>query len=818
MGVHKWSLVALVLLNLGVFLINGLSTHNASTRPAIVNIGAIFTFDSTIGKVAKVAIEEAVKDINANSTVLRGTKLRLEMRSSNCSGFLGMVGALQFMESDTIAIIGPQSSVVAHIISHVANELQVPLLSFAATDPTLSNLQFPYFVRTTQSDLYQMNAVAEIIDYYNWRDVIAIFIDDDYGRNGVLALDDALAAKRCKISYKVGIPPGPGFGRTEVMDILVKVALLESRVIVLHVYPDMGYLMFSVARYLGMMADGYVWIATDWLSSSLDSSLPLPLEKMENMQGVVALRQHTPDSVEKKAFTSKWSKLTGGSFGLNSYALYAYDTVWIIAHAIDAFFDQGGIVSFSNDSRLSSGGFADLHLDAMSIFNGGKLLLDNMWKSDFVGLTGHIKFDSDRNLVNPAYDIINIIGTGIRTVGYWSNGSGLSTLTPENLYSKQVNRSSANQELHSIIWPGEVVTKPRGWVFPNNGKLLKIAVPLRVSYKEFVSQLPGTNMSKGFCIDVFVAAVNLLPYAVPYQFIPFGNGKENPSYTELSNYVMFIFAIGENTASTLGRIVLLIWLFVVLIINSSYTASLTSILTVQQLSSPVKGINSLKKTNDRIGYQVGSFAERYLLEIGIPQSRLVALGTPDAYTDALRKGSKNGGVAAIVDERPYIELFLSNQCTFRVVGTEFTKSGWGFAFPRDSPLSVDLSTAILTLSENGDLQRIHDKWLIRSGCSTDNSELESDRLHLKSFWGLFLICGVACFIAIFIYFCQVFRRFRNVARSTVDSDGSRSRRLQTLLSIIDEKKDPRDKKRQKVERSISDESKDCETGHDSEQR
>lgn len=916
MGVHRWSLVASLLLNLGVFLTNGLSTHNASTRPAIVNIGAIFTFDSTIGKVAKVAIEEAVKDINANSTVLRGTKLRLEMRSSNCSGFLGMVGALQFMESDTIAIIGPQSSVVAHIISHVANELQVPLLSFAATDPTLSNLQFPYFVRTTQSDLHQMNAVAEIVDYYSWREVIAIFIDDDYGRNGVLALDDALAAKRCRISYKVGIPPGSGFGRTEVMDILVKVALMESRVIVLHVYPDIGFLIFSVGRYLGMMADGYVWIATDWLSSSLDTSLPLSSEKMENMQGVVALRQHTPDSVEKRAFSSKWRKLTGGSFGLNSYGLYAYDTVWIIAHAIDEFFDQGGIVSFSNDSRLSSGGFADLHLDAMSIFNGGKLLLDNIWKTDFVGLTGRIKFDSDRNLVNPAYDIINIIGTGFRTVGYWSNGSGLSTLTPENL---EVNRSSANRELHSVIWPGEVVTTPRGWVFPNNGKLLKIAVPLRVSYKEFVSQLPGSNMSKGFCIDVFVAAVNLLPYAVPYQFVPFGNGKENPSYTELVRLISagvfdgavgdiaivtnrtkivdftqpyaasglvvvapfkkmntgawaflrpfsptlwavtaafflvvgivvwilehrindefrgtpkrqiitilwfslstLFFAHRENTASTLGRIVLLIWLFVVLIINSSYTASLTSILTVQQLSSPIKGINSLKKTNDRIGYQVGSFAERYLIdEIGIPESRLVALGTPDAYADALRKGSKNGGVAAIVDERPYIELFLSNQCKFRVVGTEFTKSGWGFAFPRDSPLAVDLSTAILSLSENGDLQRIHDKWLIRSGCSTDTSELDSDRLHLKSFWGLFLICGIACFIAIFIYFCQVFRRFRNVDRSTIDSDGSRSRRLQTLLSIIDEKKDPRDKKRQKVERSISNESKDSEIGHDLEQR
>ncbi|KAL8240029.1 hypothetical protein R6Q59_013384 [Mikania micrantha] len=895
MRVLVWSIC---LLNLGILLINGLSTHNASSRPSVVNVGAIFTFDSTIGKVAKVAIQEAIKDINENSTLLPGTTLRMDMKSSNCSGFLGMVGALQFMETNAVAIVGPQSSVVAHIISHVVNELQVPLLSFAATDPTLSNLQFPYLVRTTQSDLHQMTAVADIVDFYGWREVIAIFIDDDYGRNGVLALDDTLAARRCRISYKIGIQPGLEYGRSEIMDILVKIALMEARVIVLHVYPDIGFLVFSVARYLGMMGDGYVWIGTDWLSSFLDSSVPYPSDKMENMQGVLALRQHTPDTLKKRELTSKFRRLTGGAFGLNSYGLYAYDTVWVIAHALEAFFNQGGVVSFSNDSRLTAGGLEDLHLDALKVFDGGKLLLDNIWRSDFVGLTGHIKFNPDRNLVNPAYDIMNIIGTGFRTVGYWSNGSGLSILTPEVL---QVNRSTRTQELHSVIWPGEIVTKPRGWVFPNNGKLLKIAVPLRVSYKEFVSQLPGSNMSKGFCIDVFIAAVNLLPYAVPYQFVPYGNGKENPSYTDLVGLIAagvydgavgdiaivtnrtrmvdftqpyaasglvvvapfkkmntgawaflrpfsptlwavtaafflvvgtvvwilehrindefrgtpksqlitilwfsfstLFFAHRENTASTLGRMVLLMWLFVVLIINSSYTASLTSILTVQQLSSPIKGIDSLKKSNDRIGYQVGSFAERYLVEIGIPESRLVPLGTPDAYADALRKGSSNGGVAAIIDERPYIELFLSNQCKFRVVGREFTKSGWGFAFPRDSPLAVDLSTAILSLSENGDLQRIHDKWLTRSSCTSDTTELESDRLHLKSFWGLFLICGIVCSIAIFVYFFQVCRRFHNVARATPEFEGPRSRRLQTLISIIDEKKDPknRDKKRQKVE-------------------
>ena len=440
------------------------------------------------------------------------------------------------MESDIVAIIGPQSSVVAHIISHVVNELQVPLLSFAATDPSLSSIQFPFFVRTTQSDLYQMTAVAEVVDYYGWKEVIAIFIDDDFGRNGVSALDDKLAERRCRISYKEGISPGSGVNRSNIMDMMVKVALMESRIIVLHVNPDSGFMVLSVAQYLGMMGNGYVWIATDWLSSVLDSSSPLKSEIMESMQGVLVLRQHTPDSDRKRDFFSRWKKITGGSQGLHSYGLYAYDSVWLVAHAIDAFFNQGGVISFSNDSRLHSVG-GDLHLESMSVFDDGMLLLQNILQSNLVGLTGPIKFNSDRSLILPAYDIINVIGTGFRRIGYWSNFSGLSVVPPEMLYAKPPNRSSVNQQLHSVIWPGETLLKPRGWVFPNNGKQLKIGVPNRASFREFVSQVRGTDMFKGFCIDVFTAAVSLLPYAVPYRFVSFGDGHENPSYTELVNSI-----------------------------------------------------------------------------------------------------------------------------------------------------------------------------------------------------------------------------------------------------------------------------------------
>lgn len=124
---------------------------------------------------------------------------------------------------------------------------------------------------------------------------------------------------------------------------------------------------------------------------------------------------------------------------------------------------------------------------------------------------------------------------------------------------------------------------------------------------------------------------------------------------------------------------MVVWLFLLMVITASYTASLTSILTIQQLSSPITGIDSLITSNWPIGYQVGSFAYDYLSEsLHIPQSRLVSLGSPEEYERALRRGPNNGGVAAIIDELPYVELFLSKQSDFGIIGQPFTRSGWGF--------------------------------------------------------------------------------------------------------------------------------------------
>ncbi|KAE9587884.1 putative periplasmic binding protein-like I [Lupinus albus] len=810
---------------------------SSSSKPSVVKIGALFTLNSVIGRSAKPAIMAAVHDVNANTTILPAIKLEVILHDTNCSGFLGTVEALQLMENDVVAAIGPQSSGIAHIISQVANELHVPLISFGATDPSLSSLQFPYFIRTTQNDYFQMHAIADFVDYYKWREVIAIFVDDDNGRNGVSVLGDALAQKRAKISFKAAFTPAAP--KSDITDLLTRVNLMESRIYVLHVNPDSGLEIFSIAKKLGMMTSSYVWIATNWLPSVLDS-----LENVDTMnllQGVVAFRHHTPDTNLKRSFISRMKSLKDKETkNFNSYALYAYDSIWLAAHALDVFLNEGGNISFSSDPVLHNTNGSMLHLSSLRVFNGGQQFLQTILRTNFTGISGQIQYDTDKNLIHPAYDILNIGGFGSRRIGYWSNYSGLSVIAPEILYEQPPNTSTSNQQLYSVIWPGETTNTPKGWVFPNNGKPLRIAVPNRVSYLDFVSEDKNPPGVEGYCIDVFEAAINLLPYPVPRQYMLFGNGDINPDYNNLVYQVsqnkfdaavgditivtnrtrfvdftqpymesglvvvvpvkeikssawsflkpftaqmwcvtaaLFLFVgivvwilerrhndefRGENTVSNLGRVVLIIWLFAVLVITSSYTASLTSILTVQQLSSEIEGIDSLISDTQPIGIQEGSFAKKYLIdELNIAPSRIVSLKNQDAYIDALTRGPKNGGVMAIVDELPYIEIFMSNtNCQFRIVGQEFTRSGWGFAFQRESPLAVDMSTAILQLADNGNLQKIHDKWLLRNVCVAQVSNDQSYKLSLSSFWGLFLIIAIACFLALTVFFIKVMCQYK----------------------------------------------------------
>lgn len=120
------------------------------------------------------------------------------------------------------------------------------------------------------------------------------------------------------------------------------------------------------------------------------------------------------------------------------------------------------------------------------------------------------------------------------------------------------------------------------------------------------------------------------------------------------------------------------------------------------------------------------------------------------------------------------------------------------AFPRDSPLAADLSIAILKLSENSELQKIHQKWFCKSSCIVHTSSSSNpDELHFTSFWGLFLLCGIAIVASLLLFLiraiCQ-YVRFREIRRdlpSTEEPSSSKSCSLpiRNFFDFIDEKEE-----------------------------
>lgn len=436
-----------------------------------------------------------------------------------------------------VAIIGPQSSAIAHMISFISNGLHVPLISYAATDSTLSSLQFPFFLRTTQSDQYQMEAVADIVYFYEWKEVIAIFLDDDYGRNGIAALDDALAKKISKISYKLPLPIN--YDLSDIVYVLNQSKSLGPRVFVVHINPDSQLRFFNAVQKLKMSGSNYVWLMTDWFSTTLDSFSPKNRSYLRALEGVVSLRPYIPQTTRKRTFLARWRKLQQNELvdsGLTAYGLYAYDTVWVVARSIDNLLQQGGDISFSLSNMLNGTTSYKLQLGKLREFDGGGLLMNILSKTNFTGLTGKIHFSPDRDLIGSGYEVINIAQQQIHTVGYWLNFSGLSTLPPKALQNKETAVTRLNQNLRRVTWPGGKSEIPRGWVIANDERPLRIGFPRRASFTEFVTLNDSHNV-QGYCIDLFYEARKLVPYNVPFKFVPFGTGLANPNYDALVNMV-----------------------------------------------------------------------------------------------------------------------------------------------------------------------------------------------------------------------------------------------------------------------------------------
>lgn len=100
------------------------------------------------------------------------------------------------------AIIGPISSMQADFIIGLGEKAHVPIISFSATSPSLSSFRSPYFIRATLNVSSQVNTISSIIQYFGWREVALIYIDNQFGEAIIPFLTDALEKINARIPYR----------------------------------------------------------------------------------------------------------------------------------------------------------------------------------------------------------------------------------------------------------------------------------------------------------------------------------------------------------------------------------------------------------------------------------------------------------------------------------------------------------------------------------------------------------------------------------------------------------------------------------------
>lgn len=94
-------------------------------------------------------------------------------------------------KSDVVGIVGPSGSTNARFLGPLAAHIELPLVSYAATNAELSDTCiYETFYRMAPSDILLAEAIVQLFEYFSWTTCTMILTKDDYGYGGLKILSE----------------------------------------------------------------------------------------------------------------------------------------------------------------------------------------------------------------------------------------------------------------------------------------------------------------------------------------------------------------------------------------------------------------------------------------------------------------------------------------------------------------------------------------------------------------------------------------------------------------------------------------------------
>jgi polar amino acid transport system substrate-binding protein len=178
-------------------------------------------------------------------------------------------------------------------------------------------------------------------------------------------------------------------------------------------------------------------------------------------------------------------------------------------------------------------------------------------------------------------------------------------------------------------------------------------------------------------------------------------------FAEAFHHVMSVATSGSTSHRNLfgvpGRILSSLWLACGVAVVAYVTSSITSVMTVSQLNHQINGPADLG--HKVVGAFPGTTGEVYCRDVMLDVQEF---STMEAAVDALL----NNQISAIVRDAPVLEWYDRQhpEQPVTVVGPLFRPEKYGFAFPKGSQLTREVSEVVLRLKDQGLLDQLHARY------------------------------------------------------------------------------------------------------------
>ncbi|CAH1447139.1 unnamed protein product [Lactuca virosa] len=298
-----------------------------------VQVGVILDMDSWVGKVVYTCITMAISDFYTANPHYR-TRIVFKTRDTNGEPLRALSAALDLLENTEVqAIIGPESTAEARFLEVLGDKANIPILSFS-TSPFLN--QNPYLLGISQDETTQFKGIAAMVESFKAKNVILICENTANGREMATYIVSAFQEKNIHVTYTSLVSTTAN--HEEIKEEILKLQTMQGKVFVMHTPPSLASDLFSRAKELGMMGEGYMWIITSKIANFLDS---VDAEAIKSMQGAVGFRSYFPALRKLNNFVAKWRK---EHYSLIPFmevkevdynGIWAYDAVYPLAMAVE---------------------------------------------------------------------------------------------------------------------------------------------------------------------------------------------------------------------------------------------------------------------------------------------------------------------------------------------------------------------------------------------------------------------------------------------------------------------------------------------------